>query len=44
MLGINIASAGYVPLSGRARNMYFIIQTEDIHLEDLGMERRITLI
>jgi hypothetical protein len=44
MRGINIASAGYVPLSGRVRNMYVITQTEDVHLEDLGMERRITLI
>jgi hypothetical protein len=42
--GINIVSAGYVPRTGRIRNVYVIIQTEDLHLEDLVMERRITLI
>jgi hypothetical protein len=44
MRGIYIVSAGYFPRTGRIRNMYVIIETEELHLEDLGMGRRITLI
>jgi hypothetical protein len=44
MRGINIVSTEYVPRTGRIRNVYVIIQRGDLHLEDLGMERRITLI
>jgi len=44
MCEINNVSAGYVPRTGRIRNVYAIIHAEDLHLEDLDMERRITLI
>jgi hypothetical protein len=44
MRGINIVSTGYVPRTGRIRSVYVIIQTEDLHLEDLDMERWIKLI
>jgi hypothetical protein len=36
--------AGYVPRTGKIRNVYTIIQSEDLHLEVLSIERRIILI
>jgi len=43
MRGINIVSSGYIPRTGRIRNVYVIIRTKDLRLEDLGMERRVKL-
>jgi len=43
MHGISNISAEYISRNGRIRNVHAIIQTEDLHLEDLGMARRIIL-